>query len=178
MTHPLSTRVTALIAVLACVAPAFAVRAAAADSTVVFLVRHAERLDDTSDSALSSAGRARAAELVHVLENAEIERVHSSDFIRTRDTAGPVATALGLEVQLYDTADLAALATRLTRDGGRHLVVGHSNTTPPLVELLGGAPGAPIDEAREYDRLYVVTIGDDGVVSTVLLRYGAPYGSQ
>ena len=42
----------------------------------------------------------------------------------------------------------------LTRDGLRHLVVGHSNTTPPLVELFGGDAGPPIDEASEYDRLY------------------------
>ena len=30
------------------------------------------------------------------------------------------------------------------------------------------------DEAAEYDRLYVVTVGPDGSVSTVLLRYGEP----
>jgi hypothetical protein len=51
-------------------------------------------------------------------------------------------------------------------------VVGHSDTTPELVGLLGGDPGAPIDEPTEYDRLYVVTLGPDGTVTTVLLRYG------
>jgi len=56
---------------------------------------------------------------------------------------------------------------------GRHLVLGHSNTTPQLVEALGGEPGAPIEE-MEYDRLYIVTLMD-GRTSTVLLRFGSPY---
>ena len=43
------------------------------------------------------------------------------------------------------------------------------------VELLGGNPGAPIDEVGEYDRLYVVRIDAAGAVSTELRRYGAPY---
>ena len=149
---------------------------AAADPLVVFLVRHAETVDAGQDPGLSPQGHQRAAEVAVLLRDSGIDHVHSSDFVRTRDTAGAVATTLGLgNVELYDPSDLPALREQLTQDGGRHLVVGHSNTTPPLVGLFGGDPGAPIDEDSEYDRLYVVTIGDDGTVSTVLLRYGAPY---
>ena len=42
-------------------------------------------------------------------------------------------------------------------------MVGHSNTTPALVEALGGDPGSPI-ESLEYDRLYMVTF--EGGVGT------------
>ena len=31
-----------------------------------------------------------------------------------------------------------------------------------------------IDEATEYDRLYIVTIGGDGAVNSMLLRFGSP----
>jgi len=48
------------------------------------------------------------------------------------------------------------MAAKLKATPGRHLVVGHSNTTPQLTELLGGDGGEPIVEATEYDRLYVV----------------------
>ena len=58
-------------------------------------------------------------------------------------------------------------------DFGNHLVVGHSNTPPMLVEALGGAPGGPIGE-DEYDRLYVVTLAPDGPVHTALLRIPDP----
>lgn len=142
---------------------------------VVFLVRHAEKADVSGDSKLSAAGRERAATLARALRSAEIEYVHSSDFIRTRDTAAPTATEFGLEVELYDPRALPALVEKLRRTGGRHLVVGHSNTTPPLVELLGGEPSSKIDEEGEFDRLYIVTTGSDCTASSVMMRYGRAY---
>ncbi len=138
---------------------------------VVFLVRHAEKVDASEDSKLSNAGNARAASLAATLHDAGVEYVHSTDFIRTRKTASPVATQRGVKVDLYEVGDLPALVEQLKSKGGRHLVVGHSNTTPELVELLGGEPGSKIQE-NEYDRLYVVTIDRDGVASTVLIRFG------
>ena len=101
--------------------------------------------------------------------------MHSSDFRRTRDTAAPIAAALGLEPRIYDARDLTGLVERVRQEGGRHLIVGHSNTTPDVVRLLGGDPGGEIDETGEYDRLYVVTLGPGRTVDTVLLRYGKAY---
>ena len=63
---------------------------------------------------------------------------------------------------------------KLFRTGGRHLGVGHSNTTPRLVELLGGKPNSVINEG-ELDRLYIVTIERDGAASSVMMHYGKAY---
>lgn len=152
--------------------------ASADEPLVVFLVRHAEKVDSSEDPPLSESGRERAALLARVLRDAHVQQVHSSDYIRTRDTAAPAAELARTEVKLYDPSDLPALVEKLRRAGGRHLVVGHSNTTPDAVKILGGDPGAPITEADEYDRLYVVTVGGDGKVSTVLMRYGRAPGAQ
>ena len=114
----------------------------------------------------------RARQLSNLLRDSGLGAIYSTDFVRTLETAEPLASALGLRVRLYDWDALNALAEELTAIPGRRLVVGHSDTTPELVELLGGEPGAPIDEASEYDRLYVVTVAPDGKVTTVLLRYG------
>jgi phosphohistidine phosphatase SixA len=113
--------------------------------------------------------------LAGTLRSAEIEYVHSSDYVRTRDTATPSAAEFGVEVDLYDPRDLPALVEKLRGTGGRHLVVGHSNTTPSMTELLGGEPGSAIEEGGEYDRLYIVTIGRDGAASSVMMRYGKAY---
>ena len=115
----------------------------------------------------------RAAALANLLQDASIERIYSTDFLRTRDTATPLASRLGLPVMIYDWDALDALAAELKKPGRRSLVVGHSDTTPELVGILGGDPGPPMDEQAEYDRLYVVTIAGDGSVSTELRRYGA-----
>lgn len=140
-----------------------------------FLVRHAEKVDQSRDPVLSEVGTQRAKVLSNMLRNADIRHIHSSDFIRTRETAAPLAEMLGLEILLYDPRDLQALATRIRETGGRHLVVGHSNTTPALTEILGGEAGSAIDEPKEYDRLYIVTQSRSGEVSSVLMRYGQPY---
>ncbi len=140
------------------------------EQLVLFLVRHAEKVDKSMDPDLSGDGYLRATELARTLADASIERVHSSGFIRTKNTAEPVADLFGLEIELYNPRDLNTIAEQLKAAGGRHLVVGHSNTTPALVEILGGDPGSPIEE-DEYDRLYILTIMK-GEVNTVLLRYG------
>jgi phosphohistidine phosphatase SixA len=142
---------------------------------VVFAVRHAEKAQDGPDPALTEAGAARAAVLASNLRSAGIDAVHSSDYARTRETAAPTGALFGVETELYDLRDLPALVDALREARGRHLIVGHSNTTPDLVALLGGDPGPAIDEAGEYDRLYVVTVGATGATSSVLLRYGEPF---
>lgn len=154
--------------------PVAQVQSANHEPLVVFLVRHAEKVDSSSDAELSAAGCERSTALAIALRSAEIEYVHSSDFIRTRDTAIPTAADHGLSVELYDHKNLPELVERVEATGGRHLVVGHSNTTGPVVELLGGDPGPEIDEASEYDRLYIVSVGADGNANTVRLRFGSP----
>lgn len=143
---------------------------------VVFLVRHAEKMTNSKDPDLSPAGKKRAKVLTQTLINSDLDGVHSSDYIRTKNTAAPVAENFGLKTEIYNPGNLKVLVEKLKKIGGRHLVVGHSNTTPEMVKLLGGNPGSEIDETSEYDRLYIVTI-ENKKTSTVLLRYGRKYES-
>lgn len=144
------------------------------DPTVVFLVRHAERAEDgTDDPPISGAGEERAALLATMLSDADLTHVHTTDYRRTRTTGRPTAEVAGLEMRLYDPDDLEAFAGELRAMPGRHLILGHSNTTPPLVEALGGDAAGPIEEI-EYDRLYIVTLTPEGA-STVLIRFGGLY---
>lgn len=146
-----------------------------AEPAVIYLVRHAEKSEvNPQDPELSPAGQARAQLLVHLLTNADLDAVWSTNTIRTRTTAGPVAEAHGLSIESYDPRSIGELAASLKERGGRHLVVGHSNTTPSFVEALGGDPLSPIVDP-EYDRFYIVTVAPDGHVETVLIRFGEPF---
>jgi phosphohistidine phosphatase SixA len=137
---------------------------------VFFLVRHAEKVDQTDESPLTEVGQARAETLARMLRDAGVDGIYSSDFRRTRDTAAPLARDLGLEVALYDTDQLPELADTLLSSPGRYLVVGHSNTTPELAGLLGGDPGSPISE-DEYDRLYAICRRPGVDATTLILRF-------
>ncbi len=168
-----NTRLWALLLALLCLAVPYQAQSQS-DATVVYLVRHAEKVDESRDPPLSAAGLERAALLAEMLRDAGITHLHSTDLERTRDTAAPLARRLSLEVQFYDGQDLAGFAERLRVTPGRHLVSGHSDTTAILVRLLGGESS---DIASpEYDRLYVLTLAPDGGVNTVLIRFGASAG--
>ena len=166
--------------------PVFSGALSAQDETIIFLVRHTERADDSDadpgmvmdpamagDPPLSEAGRARASLLAELLRDAGITQIHSTDYRRTRETAQPTADAAELEVAIYNASDLEAFASKVESIPGRHLVVGHSNTTHSLVAALGGDPGPPI-QPLEYDRLYILTVEEDAV-RTVLVRFGETF---
>lgn len=143
----------------------------AADAVVVYLVRHAEaEPDGTRDPALGEVGRERAERLASVLRDAGITHIHSSDFQRTQQTAAPASEALGIPVMSYDPRALEPFADELRATPGRHLVVGHSNTTGVLAGILEGEAGAAFDET-EFDRLYVVVLDPEAGGVRTLLRF-------
>ena len=143
-------------------------------ATTVFLLRHAEKADSSEDTELSAKGKERAEALARLLKHAGIKQVHSSRYRCAMQTAEPVARLFGLKTRPYDPHDprsLPELVTRVHTDEGPHVIVGHSNTTPNLVERLGGHRGAPIDDRTEFDRLYILFISEDSDVGTVIVRY-------
>jgi phosphohistidine phosphatase SixA len=169
--HKLTQGTVLLLFLLAFTLLSIPVRA----DTVFFLARHAEKQNVAEDPRLNEDGRLRAARLADLLADAGLTSIHSTDYRRTRETAQAVARRLGLEVKLYDPAEPGKLLDELQEAGGRHLLIGHSNTVPDMVARLGGEPYGAIDEEGEYDRLYIVTLDEGGSASTLLLRYGNPY---
>lgn len=165
--RPLPVQLTALavlavlVATLACAGAAPPTPdAAPGPAGVVYLVRHGETVWEGADRHLSDRGRARAEAIALRLADAGIERILSTETPRTEETAAPTAARLGIVVESYEGNPherLAPFAAALRAAGGIVLVVGHSDTTPVLVELLGGEPGTPIGH-DEHDRLYRVEL--------------------
>jgi len=143
-------------------------------TTTVILVRHAEKQSEGDDPSLTAAGRERAQELVHVLGELDIAAVYSTPYARTRETAQPLAVALGLEVTERPArnygSDMAEWI-RANHKGDIVVAVSHSNTVPALIEALG-ARLVPTIEDGEYDDLYIVTVDVGGNAKLLALRYG------
>jgi len=143
----------------------------------VFVVRHAEKQSESNEPGvpLSEAGRARAGRLAARLKNAGVTAIYSTDFVRTLETAEPLARALKIPVRKYfatgadGNPDLKPLAARLKAEHARDivLVIGHSNTVPPLLKALGCAEDITM-AAGQYDDLFAVVPRGDG--PPVLLR--------
>jgi broad specificity phosphatase PhoE len=143
----------------------------------ILVVRHAEKISE-QDERLTEAGRARAQRLAVMLKKSGIDAIYSTDTERTIGTARPLADAVGLMIRLYEAApvegvfDLTPFAERLRREVPRGivLVVGHSNTIPPLLKALGCAEEVPIAQ-DDYDNLFVVVPTEPGKATLVGLRY-------
>ena len=142
--------------------------------TTLLLIRHADPEDDGStDPSLSTAGEARAQELIHVAGDAGISAIFVTEFQRTEETGQPLADHLGLTLTPYSAFDSPGLVNTIIANnaGDTVLAVGHSNTVPEIIELLGGGT-QPVIASTEFDRLFVTTRNCRGHLRTVRLRYG------
>jgi phosphohistidine phosphatase SixA len=155
-----------LIASLLLSASLLAPALALAEPTTVYITRHGEK-GTGKDPELTPQGQARAKMIATLLGKVGIRQVFSTATTRTQQTARPTAAQAGLDVQTYDPSKPQTVIDKIKASAGPTLLVGHSNTVPDLVKLLGGA-STPMSE-EEFDRLYQVTIGADGSVTTILL---------
>lgn len=162
-----SSLLAGLTLAAALLAPAFALAA----PQIVYVTRHGEKAEG-KDPDLTAPGQARARSVAHLLRKAGITQVFSSTTKRTQQTAQPLAAQLNVPVQSYDPSKPALVVEKIKTLKEATLLVGHSNTVPELVKLLGGGTVAPIGD-DEFDRLYQLVIEPDGSVTTILLTSGA-----
>jgi 2,3-bisphosphoglycerate-dependent phosphoglycerate mutase len=114
-------------------------------TTTYYIVRHAEKetattmsnTTMTSDVPLSTAGKQRAEALKELLQKENVRHIFSTNFIRTKSTAQPLADAIHVPVEIYDTKD-SSFVSKLKSLDGNVLIVGHSNTVDDLVNELSG----------------------------------------
>jgi 2,3-bisphosphoglycerate-dependent phosphoglycerate mutase len=139
------------------------------EPTTFFVVRHADGVENQDE--LSEAGVVRAQQLKSILVPLRLKAIYSTDFVRTKETARPVAEALLLSPVLYDKLSDDFLAKLKSSHAGQSvLIVGHSNTVGKIVKGLGAELEPAIGE-REFDRLFVVSI-QDGKTTVIALRFG------
>ncbi|HVF23774.1 MAG TPA: phosphoglycerate mutase family protein [Pyrinomonadaceae bacterium] len=154
--------------------------------TTVFLVRHSERAEEPrQDPPLTEQGVARSQALARLLSAAGIKAIYTSQFARTKLTAEPLAkqlnitaTPISLKSNPTNPRQIAEESTKETVDkilshaGGSVLVVGHSNSIPDVIKMLGGDVAPAIDE-KKFDDLFVVTVYSKGKAKVAHLKYGA-----
>ncbi|HST23313.1 MAG TPA: phosphoglycerate mutase family protein [Blastocatellia bacterium] len=154
-------------------------------ATTVFLVRHAEKAaEPRQDPPLLESGNTRAQELARILEPVGIKAIYTSQFLRTRQTAEPLAKHLGITATVLEIKMNPAKPKEISEQsykdivekiyehpGDAALVVGHSNTVPEVIKMLGGDV-APIIDEKNFDDLFVVTVYAKGKAKVAHLKYG------
>ena len=140
--------------------------------TTVVLVRHADKEKDPAilksfppdNGPLSSAGRDRAEALAGLLRDADVRAVYATDYLRTQQTAKPLADALSLKVLPLTTEVVEGQRSR--NDGRVVVIVAHSGDrlgVPKFVDQITGSPQLiEIDDDVEFDRIFTMTRSADG----------------
>ena len=150
-----------------------ALASTAAAQQAVIVVRHAEKMDQSDDAGLSPDGLRRAKALADLLRGAGVTHIIATEFRRTQDTAAPLAAALGLPVDRVPARDFAALAAKIHgfEPDAIVLIVGHSNTIPPMLATLGWPNQLDIKDP-DYDNVFVLTPRPGQRAAMVRLKYG------
>ncbi|HEY7316227.1 MAG TPA: phosphoglycerate mutase family protein [Candidatus Binatia bacterium] len=144
--------------------------------TTVILIRHAERNNPTAanpDLRLNTAGKARAKKLIHVIGQSGIKAIYNSHFVRSRETARPLAAHLGLSPIVMDEPPQITSDILSNHTGQTVLVIGHSDTIPDLITRLGAGSIPAIDDS-EFDNLFIVKVFGQESASVSRLKYGNP----
>jgi phosphohistidine phosphatase SixA len=150
-----------------------------AELPAIVVVRHANKAQvPVDDPPLTAEGVKRAQDLAAALRGAGVAGIITTQLRRTRETAAPLAAALGLTPQVIQRGPrgsvehLNALEAAARRYAGTVLVIGHDDTVPGLIAHLGG-PRLPNICDAVYDNLFVLfpAVGKMNFMHT---RYGVP----
>jgi phosphohistidine phosphatase SixA len=140
-------------------------------TTTYFLVRHAEKDlsdPDNQNPKLTEAGKIRSENWAKMLVDTPVDMVYTTNYIRTRKTAEPIAKNKKLELALYNPRNLYDSRFQKKTKGKTVVIVGHSNTIPALVnKIIGKEKYSTIDE-KIYGKLFIIKITGDIITDTVL----------
>ena len=137
-------------------------------TSTFYFIRHAEK--DRSDSEnidpeLNQTGLGRAMHWAEILSEVQLDAVYTTDFERTSMTAAPTSVKYDIDVQFYEPETMDIEQFKVDNLGKNVLVVGHSNTTPDLVnKIISEEKYSEMDDA-DNGSLFIVQINKGGTTS-------------
>jgi len=145
------------------------------DYNVIIMVRHAEKnLNEGDDPALTLAGETRAGNLGHILKKLNINQILSTNTRRTISTIQPLMDLTGKKGYMsYDKGNQYPTIESLiySEKGQKHVLVGHSNTIPELLNYLTNTTNYKEIDNNEYGNLYIVVTQGKGKTDVYTFKY-------
>ena len=139
-------------------------------TTTYYFIRHAEKVDNSQNPDLSEKGLKRAELWNKIFSEISFDKIYSTDYKRTTQTASPTATAKKIQIKLYNPKTLNIESFKKETLGKKVLIVGHSNTTPTFVnQIINQKIYADIEDGT-FGNLYMVTVVDN-IISYQLLKF-------
>ncbi|MBW8241253.1 histidine phosphatase family protein [Muricauda oceani] len=137
-----------------------------------YFIRHAEkdRTDpENPDPELNQDGLDRAIRWAEVFDAIPLDVVYSTNYERTSMTAAPTSVKKDIDIKYYDPSTFDVEEFKLVNEGKNVLVVGHSNTTPMLVNKVIGMEKYEQMDDSDNGSLFIIRI-IDGVPTDIRLK--------
>lgn len=133
--------------------------------TTYYLIRHAEkdRTDANNiDPKLTEKGLERARLWASFFDSIPLNEIYATNYHRTQQTAMYVSSDKQIPVELYEPSTVINEDFLLITKGKKTLLVGHSNTTPQLVnQLIGEEKYKDMADDDNASLFIVVLKGDE-----------------
>lgn len=141
--------------------------------TRIIIVRHAEKKEDGSKNpSLSEEGKIRAERLNKMLSDFPIDKLYATPYARTKETLEPIAKTRKLEINKYGPLDKEFAKNLVHNEMGKTiLLAGHSNSCPPLVNLLIKEDKYNILDESDYGKIWILTFRNEQLSDCLLLNY-------
>lgn len=153
----------------------FCVSVKAQDATVskIILVRHAEKAtDDPRDPSLSEKGKQRAVLLATLLKDVPVDAFYATPYKRTAQTISVLAEANAGKIQTYKPMDKDSITEMVRAGKGKTIIIaGHSNTIPPMVNILIGKEKYPLMDDDDYGKIWILVFKGDELMDCTVLNY-------
>jgi len=130
-----------------------------ADETGYYFIRHAEKERSNpkdNNPELNREGKLRALNWAYFFKEIPLEAIYSTNYIRTISTAQPIADDKNLPIIIYNPNELNIKTFMKETQGKLILVVGHSNTTPKLVNAILGDQKFEQMQDNDNSSLFIV----------------------
>lgn len=123
----------------------------AQNETTIYLIRHAEKADSSSNTELSAEGKKRADEWAAYSKDVPMDLIYSTPYLRTQNTCSPTAISKQKEIISYNPREMDLKKLIAENPGKTILITGHNNTIPKHINQLLGEENTQKSQNRSLE---------------------------
>ncbi len=128
--------------------------------THVYIVRHAEKgTEPKNNPTLTEQGFTRANNLATLLQSKKIKTIYVTKTTRTQQTVEPLSKLIDVPIQFYNPDSVSKIFSLIKLNRKNTIIVGHSNTIIPMLDVIGAKHSIKIVADDAYDNLFDVSLG-------------------
>lgn len=123
----------------------------------IYIVRHAEKgTEPANNPPLTNEGKQRAETLKQLLKDKNIQAIFSTPTARTMETAKPLSNLINVPIQFYNNDTMAVFLQKIIDLKKNVLIVAHSNTILPMLDVLHLAHSSTGIPDNVYSNVFII----------------------